>query len=77
VVVTTGDPDRHTSARNLFPGTVARIVPLGLFNKVYIDCGFTLVATVTNQSRDELQLAPGTPVFASFKATSVHLFRKG
>jgi tungstate transport system ATP-binding protein len=77
VVVTTGDPDLHTSARNVFPGTVARIVPLGLFNKVYMDCGFTLVATVTNQSRDELQLAPGTPVFASFKATSVHLFRKG
>jgi tungstate transport system ATP-binding protein len=48
-----------------------------LFNKVYLDCGVTLVATVTNQSRDELQLAPGTPVFASFKATSVHLFRKG
>jgi len=77
VVVTIGDPDRHTSARNVFPGTVVRIVPLGVFNKVYLNCGFTLVATVTNQSRDELQLAPGTPVFASFKATSVHLFRKG
>ena len=77
VVVTTSDPDRHTSARNVFAGTVIRIVPLGLFNKVYLECGFTLVATVTNQSRDELQLAPGTPVFASFKATSVHLFRKG
>ena len=77
VVVTTGDPDRHTSARNIFRGTVTRIVPLGLFNKVYLDCGFILVATVTNPSRDELQLAPGSLVCASFKATSVHLFRKG
>jgi tungstate transport system ATP-binding protein len=77
VVVTTDDPDRHTSARNVFRGMVVRIVPLGLFNKVYLDCGFTLVATVTNQSREELQLTPGMHVFASFKATSVHLFRKG
>ena len=77
IVLTTGDPDRHTSSRNVFRGTVTRIVPLGLFNKVYLDCGFTLVATVTNPSRDELQLAPGSQVCASFKATSVHLFRKG
>ena len=77
VVVTIGAPDRHTSARNVFAGIVVRIVPLGLFVKVYLDCGFTLVAAVTNQSLQELRLAPGTPVFASFKATSVHLFRTG
>ncbi len=77
VVVTVGAPDRHTSARNVFPGTVVRVVPLGLYHKLYLECGFPLVAAVTNQSLSELQLAPGSPVVASFKATSVHLFRAG
>lgn len=76
VVVTSTSPD-HTSARNVFSGSVTKIVSLGLFNKVYMDCGFTLVATVTNQSLSQLALTPGCPVYASFKATSVHLFRKG
>jgi len=77
VVVTINDPDRRTSARNVFPGTVTRVVPLGPVNKVYLDCGFPLVAAVTCQSLSELGLTTGSPVFASFKATSVHLFRKG
>jgi len=77
VVVTTIDPHHRTSARNVFPGTVTRIVPLGPVNKVYLDCGFPLVASVTSHSLEELGLKEGSPVFASFKATSVHLFRKG
>lgn len=77
VVVTTIDPHHRTSARNVFPGTVTRIVPLGPVNKVYLDCGFPLVAAVTTHSLEELALEAGSPVFASFKATSVHLFRKG
>ncbi len=77
VVVTTCDPDRRTSARNVFPGSVTRIVSMGPVNKVYLDCGFPLVAAVTTQSLAELGLVQGSPVFASFKATSVHLFRKG
>jgi tungstate transport system ATP-binding protein len=76
VVVTSTSPD-HTSARNVFPGCVTKVVSLGLFNKVYIDCGITLVAAVTNQSLAQLALQPGSPVFASFKATAVHQFRKG
>jgi len=77
VVVTTVDPDRLTSARNVFSGTVTRIVPFGPINKVYLDCGFILVAAVTAQSLAELKLAVDSRVFASFKATAVHLFRKG
>lgn len=77
VVVTTVDPNHRTSARNVFPGTVTRIVPLGPVSKVYLDCGFPLVASVTSHSLEDLGLAAGNPVFASFKATAVHLFRKG
>ena len=77
VVVSLNAPDHPTSARNNFSGKVTRIVPLGLYHKVYLDCGFTLVAAVTNQSLQELSLRAGAPVFASFKATGVHLFRTG
>jgi tungstate transport system ATP-binding protein len=77
VIVTTIDPDHRTSARNVFPGTVTRIVPFGPIKKVYLDCGFPLVAAVTGQSLTGLRLEQGSRVFASFKATAVHLFRKG
>jgi len=62
-----------SSARNRFPGTVTRIVPRGPFFKVELDCGFRLAALVTPRSVEELALAPGVAVVASFKATSVHL----
>jgi len=64
-----------TSARNRFPGTVTRIVPRGPFFKVDLDCGFDLSAHVTPTSLEELALAPGSRVEASFKATAVHVFR--
>ena len=77
VLITSSDPDRQTSARNVFSGTVVKIVPFGLYNKVYLDCGFVLVAAVTNQSLEELRLQTGSMVYALMKATAVHQFRKG
>jgi len=64
-----------TSARNQFPGTVRRIVPRGPFFKVELDVGFYLAAFVTPQALEELALAPGREVLASFKATAVHCIR--
>ena len=77
VVVSLTNPETPTSIRNIFPGTVSKIVQLGLFTKVYLDCGFPLIASITNQSLESLELRPGCQVLASFKATSVHVFRKG
>jgi len=65
-----------TSARNTFAGRIVKIVPLGLFYKVCIDCGFSLVAYVTASSLADLALEEGVSVFASVKATAVHLIRK-
>ena len=65
------------SARNHFPATVTRIVPRGPFFKVELDCGFFLAAFVTPGSLEELALAPGRAVVASFKATAVHLITRG
>jgi tungstate transport system ATP-binding protein len=77
VVVSLTHPEAATSTRNIFACKVCKVVKLGLFTKVYLDCGFSLVATITNRSFESLDLHSGGQVFASFKATSVHVFRKG
>lgn len=77
VTLSTNLPLSGTSARNLFPGTIRKITPLGLFHRVLVDCGFDLVAYVTRQSLEELQLQEGRHVAASFKATAVHVIRRG
>jgi tungstate transport system ATP-binding protein len=66
-----------TSARNVFPGKILKIISLGFYQKVQLDCGFPLVAYVTNHSLNELSLVEGKEVRASFKATAVTVMRKG
>jgi tungstate transport system ATP-binding protein len=66
-----------TSARNVFLGKIVKISTLGLYQKVYLHCGFPLVAYVTNQSLEELSLKEGKEVKTSFKATAVTVIRKG
>ncbi len=67
------NPVRKSSERNVFSGTIRKITPLGLIYRVRLDCGFDLVSYVTRQSIDELSLAEGNEVAASFKATAVHV----
>jgi len=66
-----------TSARNVFRGKIFKITPLGPYQKIHVDCGFPLVAYVTNHSLEELLLTEGGEVRASFKATAIHVVRKG
>lgn len=65
------------SARNVFTGRIEKIVSLGLYQKVQLNCGFPLVAYVTNPSLEELLLTEGKEVKASFKATAITVIRKG
>ncbi len=62
-----------TSARNAFAGSITRIVPSGPLAHVHMDCGFPLVALITVKSAQEMGLQTGTPLYASFKATRVHI----
>jgi tungstate transport system ATP-binding protein len=62
-----------SSARNCFSGTVSRLVPAGPLARVELNCGFRLVSLVTRTSAEELHLESGTEVYASFKATAVHV----
>ena len=64
-----------SSARNHLAGEIVRLTPTGAHVRVTIDCGFPLVALVTQRSVTEMGLAPGSPVTAHFKATAPHLLR--
>jgi len=65
-----------SSARNSFAGEIARVVAVGPLTRVEMDCGFPLIALVTKRSAEELGLKKGKQVFATFKATGVHVLKK-
>ncbi len=73
VTIELTDPDDLTSARNVFPAVIRDIFSVGPFLKVVLDCGFTLTSFVTREAFAILDLKEGMRVFASFKATAVHL----
>jgi len=77
VVLFPGDTDVPSSARNHLRGVVRRITASGAEVRVEVDCGFPLIASITRRSLEELSLAAGAPVVASFKATAVHLIPRG
>lgn len=62
-----------TSARNRLAGHVARIDDRGSQWRIVVDCGLPLVVLITRQSGQEMGLASGSEVAASFKATAAHL----
>jgi tungstate transport system ATP-binding protein len=67
----------QSSARNSLLARVTRMTSLGPLSRVEIECGFRLVALVTRTSAEELDLRPGHEVYAAFKATGVHIMKRG
>jgi len=64
------------SARNRFAGVVREVKIEGLLAQVEIEAGpFRVVAVITREAADELELAPGSPATAVVKATSVMVER--
>jgi tungstate transport system ATP-binding protein len=76
VLIEVVDPARTSSARNVFAARIAGVASVGPFLRVKLDCGFPLVAHVTGGSFATLHLQEGKTVFASFKATAIHVIRK-
>ena len=62
-----------SSARNRLHGRIQRMLPQGPLVRVVIDCGFPLVALITRASLQEMEIAEGSPVVATFKASAVHM----
>lgn len=56
---------------NSFPARIEKIVPLWLYRKVNLDCGFPLVAYVMDQDPNGLHLEEGIVVRASFSKIHV------
>jgi tungstate transport system ATP-binding protein len=71
------DPDAMTSSRNVFHAVILDIDSMGPFLKLSLDCGFPLVSYVTREAFAGLGLYEGKEVFASFKATAVHVLPRG
>ena len=65
-----------SSARNSFAGEVTGVIATGPLSRVEVDCGFPLVALVTRKSAGELDLQRGRQVYATCKATGVHVIRR-
>ena len=72
-VALTPDSPQVSSVRNRLPGRVLSVIPEGPLARVELDCGVPLVAVITAQSAEELQLKPGDALCAVVKTTSVHL----
>ena len=66
----------QSSARNSFVGKITRLVSIGSITRIEIDCGFQLIALVTKKSAEELNLERSRQVYATFKATGVHVIRR-
>jgi tungstate transport system ATP-binding protein len=66
----------QSSARNSFQAQVTQVTTLGPLSRVEINCGFRLVALVTKISAEELNLQAGREVYATFKATGVHIMER-
>lgn len=62
-----------TSARNHLSGQISSISPNGPLVRVVVNCGLPVVALVTRGSANEMKLAEGLTVSATFKASAVHL----
>jgi tungstate transport system ATP-binding protein len=76
VTVSIGNPAQKTSARNVYPARIVEIASMGPFLRLKLDCGFPLTSYVTRESFATLALSQGREVYASFKATSVHMIGK-
>jgi tungstate transport system ATP-binding protein len=73
--ITLARTKESTSARNSFSGEITRIVLFGPLARIELDCGFLLVALITKRSAEEMNLQTGNRVYASFKATGVHVIK--
>jgi molybdate transport system regulatory protein len=73
------DSGLKTSARNQYRGTVKTVTPGSVNTEVEIVLGgdLSLIAIVTNDSQERLELKPGSAVIALVKASWIILTREG
>ena len=72
-VAITRDAAPPSSMRNRIAGSVTAVSVEGPLARVELDCGFPLVALITAQSAQEMELKAGDAVSAMIKTTAVHV----
>lgn len=65
-----------SSARNTFEGRIDRILQVGPLSRVKVVCDFPLLSVVTKRSAEDLSLTVGKKVYATFKATAIHIIKR-
>ncbi|MBP1730866.1 MAG: tungsten transporter binding protein [Deltaproteobacteria bacterium] len=75
VVLATRRQDEGVSSRNVYQGQVKKVIPMGPYFKVQLDCGFPITSYVTAHSLEGMSIQEGKTLTASFKATAVHVIR--
>jgi tungstate transport system ATP-binding protein len=73
VTISIPDGAPKTSVRNQLSGTITRLVSLGPFIRVTVDCGMPITALITTRSSREMGLSAGMTVIASIKASAIHV----
>ena len=63
------------SARNVFKCRVCKINTLGALVRIEVMCGFPLLGVITTQAAQELNISIGKELYASFKATAIHVIK--
>ncbi len=75
VILAKGDY-KPSSARNRLPGRIRSMLRQGPMTRIDVDCGFPLMALLTKQACEELNLANDDAVTALIKASHVHLIQR-
>jgi tungstate transport system ATP-binding protein len=75
VIIFSLSPD-DTSARNVLKGKVNSITTVGHMVRLEVDCGFSLLGTITKHAAQDLNIAIGKEVYAAFKATAIHTIKR-
>jgi tungstate transport system ATP-binding protein len=71
IALSSADSGTTTRTKNTFLGRIQKITPMWLHKRVQLDCGFPVVAYVTNQSLTTSSLREGMEVSISFSPESV------
>lgn len=70
-------PSRNvSSARNMFDGEIIRMTQVGQLVRIEVDCAIPLLGVLTMVSAQELGLAIGKRLYASFKVTAIHVIKR-
>ncbi len=64
------------SARNVFKCRVNKINTIGSSVRIEADCGFPLLGVITTQAAQDLNISIGKDIYASFKATAIHVVKR-